>query len=880
MSGRKSAGRANSGAMAVLDATERRERSLPFLLGLFFFSGATGLIYQTLWARRLHLLFGTSQFAVATVLAAFMAGLGIGGFWMARRADRIEAPLRVYGLLEVGIGIYAVLFPWILDLTLPLTLNFYTTVSPSPLVFGIWQMGIVGVLLLLPTICMGATLPLLARFVSTRFHSVGSRIGILYGANTFGAVFGVWLGGFFLLPWLGQSTTNHIAALANLLLGVAALLLSRNVGERSAPVMASSDDPDPPVSAMGALMWVAALSGFAALVYELAWFRLMCLILGGSTYAFSTMLLAFLVGIALGGWLGGKPADLSLQRWGAPGPLRVLVGVQVAIGVSSCALMWVYPELPYLFVQLYDPDSADLGLSWMRQVWLAVLVMTGPALLMGASFPLLVRAVASRDGLGRAVGRIYGANTLGSLFGAVLAGFVFLPRLHVLGAVGVGVVVNLLAALIAGVESQRVGRGVRPAFLAGGVLTALIAGGLVVYHPPKWDPLWMSAGTYKYVSDLSDRSRAGVESFAVEDYELLYYDEGFSTVVTVARSVETGNIWLANNGKVEASTTVDMLTQVLVSHLPFLFAPQAQRVSVIGLASGITAGALTLHPAVQEIEIVELEPSIIEASHAFDTMNHRPLEDDRVELVIADGRNHLLFTPTETWDVIVSQPSNPWLSGVSNLFTREFFEMGRDRLTEDGVWSQWVQLYGMGQEDLRSLLATFRSVFPHVALFSTIEDADIVLIGSKKPLRFGIEDARRILEGAVGEQLVELGVQGPYDLLLHYLMDEAALDLLVGGEGLNTDDNMRIEFSAPHYLHSSTASENLLFLLRESVIHELDTIEDNLALAQAYGRREDWTRGMVVLKRVLDAEPGHAEAAVLFREYRALFQAAQATPED
>ncbi len=287
-----------------------------------------------------------------------------------------------------------------------------------------------------------------------------------------------------------------------------------------------------------------------------------------------------------------------------------------------------------------------------------------------------------------------------------------------------------------------------------------------------------------------------------------------------------------------------------------------------------------MHPAVKEIEIVELEPSIIEASHAFDEMNHRPLEDARVYLVIADGRNHLLFTPPETWDVIISQPSNPWLSGVSNLFTREFFEMGRDRLTEDGVWSQWVQLYGMGQDDLRSLLATFRSVFPHVALFSTIEDADIVLIGSKKPLEFGIEDARRILEGPVGEQLVDLGVEGPYDLLLHYLMDEAAVDVLVGEEGLNTDDNMRIEFSAPHYLHTSTASENLLLLLRESVIHELDTIPDNLALAQAYGRRKDWTRGMVVLKRVLDAEPGHAEAAGLFREYRALFQAAQAPAED
>ncbi len=840
---------------------------MPVLWGLFFLSGATSLVYQTLWARRLHLVFGTTQFAVATVLAAFMGGLALGGFWMARRADLVERPCRLYGLMELGIGVYALLFPHLLEATTPLTLQFYRSAAPGPVMLGAWQLVVVGALLVVPTTCMGATLPLLARFVSTHMGRVGQEVGVLYGVNTLG----VGGGGFYLLPHLGQSSTNLLAAGANVLLGLGALALSKASAEGGAPpTVEGSSERSPP---QRALLLIAGLSGAAALLYELAWFRLMCLILGGSTYAFSTMLLAFLVGIAFGGWFGGWPADGAVRRWGRAGPLACLVGVQLAIGVSTAALLWVYPELPYLFVKLYDPGAPSQGLTWARQIWLAVGVMTLPAVFMGATFPLLVRACVSQEALGRAVGRIYGANTLGSLAGAVLAGFVLLPSLHILGTVQVGVALNGVAACVAAAVLWRWGSISRKA--AGAGLAAAVGLGLLLLNPPPWNPLWMTAGTYKYVSEISDLSREGVESFAVEDYELLYYDEGLSTVVTVARSVETGNIWLANNGKVEASTTVDMLTQVLVSHLPFLFREDAGRAALIGLASGITAGSLTLHDGLEGIEIVELEPSIVEASHAFDDFNQRPLEDPRVELVLADGRNHLLFSEPETYDFIVSQPSNPWLSGVSNLFTREFFEMGRERLSPGGVWSQWVQLYGMGQDDLKSLLATFADVFPHVALFSTIEDADVVLIGSKHPLVFGLDQARALMEGEVGEELRGLGVPGPYDLLLHHMMDERSLASLVENAELNTDDNLRIEFSAPHFLHESTASENLLFLLREAVIPEMDAVEDSLALAEAYGRKEDWTRGMVVLKRVLNAEPGHAVAADLFRQYRLQFMQRQ-----
>ncbi len=858
----------------------RREKALQLLVPLFFLSGATSLVYETIWGRELHLVFGTSQVAIATVLAAFMGGLSIGGLLGARYADRISKPLLVYGVLEGIIGVYALVFPFLLKLVTPIYLGFWAAAEPSPLVFSLFQTLLVGTLILIPTTCMGATLPLLARFVTTRLELAGSRVGMLYGVNTFGAVLGTFLAGFVLLPAFGLNITTLLAAGANLALLGAAWLLSRQADGEAPPDVEASDS-EPPPAPDKALLVVVCLAGCASLIYELAWFRVMTLTLGASTYAFSTMLLAFLVGIGIGGWGGGRVADALLRGFGRVGVLCGLAATQLAVAATTWAMMYGFEQLPFLYVELFDLIEGKDGFFWPTWLGLAMAVMTPPAVMMGAAFTLAVRSlVADNSSLAGPVGKVYGFNTIGAIVGSLSAALLLLPALHVVGTITFANGINVLAACVAlGAAWSVAGRRHTLRFAgAGGAGLAVVAVGLA--FPPPWEPLLMTAGMFKYVTELSDRSRENVRNYAVTPYELLYYNEGLSSVVTVARNRKTGNIWLANNGKVDASTTSDMPTQVMVGHLPFFFGRDVDRACVIGLASGITAGAVTLHPEADSIDLVELEPSIFEASHFFDEHNHRPLEDPRVAPIINDARNHMMLTPPGTYDVVVSEPSNPWLTGVSNLFTQEFFELGKSRLTDDGIWSQWVQMYGMGTEEVRALLHTFSSVFPHVALFATIEDADLVILGSNQPLVLDLEGLHEVIgtRPEVAAELELIEVRDAYDLLTFFQMERDTIEEFTLGAELNTDDNMLIEFAAPRRLYEETSARNYRVLLNEArpALMALRDLNDFQRFAEAYARRGEYVRALIVLKEADARYPGSDDVLEQYNRYQAEFLKEQA----
>lgn len=832
---------------------QRRERALLALLPLFFVSGLTALIYQTIWARELHLVFGTSTFAIATVLAAFMAGLGAGGLWMSRVADRIARPLRAYGLLEIGIGVYAVLFPTLVAAVTPLYLAAWRELSPGPVLYGLIQFTLVGALLLLPTALMGATLPLLARFATERLAAAGDRVGTLYAVNTAGAVFGTWFSGFVLLPEAGLWWSTVLAAAANVILGSAAVALDHWSGHAEVPQVTDDVDHAAVGAILPALVPVAAamgLAGFASLTFEVAWTRLMALMLGASVYAFSVMLLAFLSGIAAGGKLGGWLGDAVMRRRGQSGVLLALAAIEVGVALGSYAMMYVYPELPFWYVWLFDGFEARgrPGVTWFVSLVVAGLVMTPPAVLMGMAFPVAVRAVVGHeDQLGGPVGAIYGVNTWGGVFGAFLAGFVMLPGIGLQGTVFVACLANLAgAAVLVATATQGRGRLLAATVPIGGVAFAL----LFATSRPPWDPLLMTAGMYQYVSQFDDHTREGIRSYAVETYELLYYREGLSSVVTVAQNKDSQNIWLANNGKVDASTTTDMPTQVLCSLLPLQFVEEPERVLVIGLASGVTAGAVTTHPGVKSLEIVELEPAIEEAARMFGERgyNHTVLDDPRTHLVANDGRNHVLLAAPGTYDVIISEPSNPWITGVSNLFTREFLEIGKSRLKEGGVWSQWVQMYGMDTDDVRTLLATFADTYAYVLVYATIEEADLVLIGSDRPIAPTLDAARVLLRHpTVAAELELVDIHNPWDLVAIFSMDQVAIGELAGPVPLNTDDNMRIEYRAPKNLHVSTHERNFELLLKHAQIPTATLPRDPLAyadLARTYQGRDDVVRSV------------------------------------
>jgi spermidine synthase len=339
----------------------------------------------------------------------------------------------------------------------------------------------------------------------------------------------------------------------------------------------------------------------------------------------------------------------------------------------------------------------------------------------------------------------------------------------------------------------------------------------------------------------------------------LYYEEGLSSVVTVARNRASSNIWLANNGKVDASTTTDMPTQVMCALLPMQFVEKPSDVLVIGLASGITAGAVTLIPDVERLDVVELEPAIKEAAKYFAEHNNHVLDDPRMNLILNDGRNHVYLSPEQTYDVIVSEPPNPWITGVSNLFTKEFLELGKTRLKPGGVWSQWVQMYGMDTTDLQTLIRTFTEVYPHILLYATIEDADLVLVGSERPLIQSVATAEHLLAWpGVRKQLAVVDIDEALDIVALYQMDRARMREMAGDGPLNTDDNMIIEYSAPMNLHVDTQDDNFELLLQYGQVPPVgipDDPADWRNLARVYREKDDLGRGVVALLKAISLLP-------------------------
>ena len=852
-------------------AAFRRERAIRWLIPLFLASGATSLVYETVWERQLHLIFGTSQVAVSTVLAAFMTGLALGGFGGAKWADTVDRPIRAYAILESFIGIYALIFPWLLKLVQPVYLGFYHSFDPSPTAFATFQFMLLGAMLLPPTFCMGMTLPLLSRFATTTKDESGARVGRLYGANTIGAVLGVGLAGFFLLPSIGLQMTTWCTAGANLLLCLLALRLSKSVDRlQDEPTPDTADTAGWSLSTLGL---VAMLAGFASLLYEVAWFRLMALILGASAFAFSVMLFSFLLGLGSGGWLGGPLAD---RLYNKGGQRRVLIGlaiVEASIAALTWATMWMYSELPWLFVAVYDVMGASNLLLWTGKLLLAMTVMVPPAMLMGLAFPLLIRAAAGESlALGKPVGRLYGWNTIGAIFGAGLGGLLFLPWIFVRGTVLLAITVNVAAAAIIYFHAAEKSASRALRALVGGAAIAM----LLQTTAAPWNPLQMTAGTYKYVYNMSVRTREAVYKSHVAPYDLMFYEEGLSSVVTVAKNRKTGDIWLANNGKIDASSKADMPTQVLVAHMPYFYRPESETVMMLGLAAGYSAGAAALHDSPKVIDLVEIEESIIEASHFFDEWNHTPLEDPRMVMKVNDARNHLNLTPDGHYDLIIAEPSNPWLTGVSNLFTKEYFEMGKTKLKKGGIWSQWIQIYGMDTQDLRSLLGTFSDTYPYVHLFSTISDADLVLVGSAEPLDLDLARFQAQIDSnpKIRASLLEIGIDSATDILARFRLSRDKIQELSQGVERNTDDNMRVEYSAPLHLYTWTGDENVL-MLDESVgkvplvPYEATSGADGLiALAKSYAELELYVQALMCLKKAVERNPNRTDIDAMYIQYQ------------
>ncbi|MFW6066740.1 MAG: fused MFS/spermidine synthase [Myxococcota bacterium] len=952
----------------------------------FFLSGASSLVFQNLWGRMLHHVFGATGVAVSTVVTVFMVGLGLGAWLGGRVANRLRHPLLAYAAAELVVGAWALLVPtllhpegWLAEVNRWLR----GELGAESIGFMLGRFAFVLPVLVVPTTLMGATLPLLARhFVRDEqaAGAVGSRVGALYAVNTFGAVAGVLLAGFLLMPQLGVRTTNAVAVAVNVSLAAGIALLHARTRRAPRAAAAASSRPEPPGGprrppmprwARRVVLFAFGASGAAALAYEVAWTRALAMTIGASVYSFTLILGTFLIGIAGGSavasavlWNRGRLltataaastalALLACTPWavadgviawavtgtfasaavwlvwhvarvrmrvvrlpgaepGATGPVLVMLavptsaaalhaavfgdliaGIVLAVTVTVAALFAllvvlrpapvlqlgvvqlfvgaatfvnyvVQDELPCAFADMVQslPQAAGHVGAVQGFMFLAAALCTLPATLgMGAMFPLTLRLwTGGGQAAARDVGLVYATNTLGSIAGAWIPGFVLMPLLGLERTLHLGMGLNLVLALLLILASGAVAGAVRKRRSHGGdrdprrgsfvprwhaatvyvlapllpLLGALLHLGTASPQSPlRWNLGRMTLGVFRM-----PETPGTCEEEVWGSPDIVYYRDGLASTVSVERWDE--HLVLKNNGKADASNGHDMPTQIMVSALPLLMHPAGSTdldVAMVGFGSGVSVGAALQFP-IRHLEAVELERSVVEASRWFGDENHLEygretfpwVTNERLRVHNDDGRNFLASSP-DRYDVIINEPSNPWITGVSDLFTAEHFRITRKRLEPGGIYCQWVQLYELSPRNIKTIMRTFASEFEHVVVFSAAEvSTDAILLGSDAPLPLDLERVRRAMaHPRVREELERAGVTTPHDVLARVLLadreevmryarierrrvegrwvsDPGSLNGLDEPceEGcrrvpapLNTDDNARIEFSAP-----------------------------------------------------------------------------------
>jgi len=741
----------------------------PLLLLCFFLSGLAALVYETAWTREFAFVFGTSDLAVSAVLAGYMAGLALGAALAARLAPRITRPVLAYGVLELGIALCALALPLAIDASRWLYVAVFGGAADLPdaggLATALFYLACSFAILVAPTAMMGATLPLLARHAVRETRQIGSRVGVLYAANTAGAVVGVLLGGFVLLPELGLRATIATAAGVNALVFVTAWQLARG-----GPLAGDAPAEATPAAELevGRARWILpllAISGFCSFSYEVLWVRLLGQIVGGGLHAFATMLASFLVGIALGAALASRIA--SSPRRAA----TCFTAAQLGTAALSVAAFAVVDRLPALSDAL---QARGFDKLWADTV-ISMATLFPAALCIGATFPCAVRLLARRrEDAGPASAKAYAWNTAGSIAGSIAAAFFLIPVLGFEGTITLCAGANLALAAAGALlfEPRRIA-----------LLAAAAAGAIALaVHPPAtpWGLL--------RASSMGD----GVSARAWG--KVAYFGIGRSSTVLVVDQRQS--FALRTNGLPESSmlrrgTTWHNASPVTrwLTALPVFARPEARSMLVIGFGGGMLLEVVP--DSVERIDVVELEPKVIEANQKIAAERWRdPLSDPRVHIHLNDARNALLLT-NQRFDAIVSQPSHPWAGGAAHLYTREFFQRVEDRLSDRGVFLQWIGLPFIDEELLRSLLASLADVFDYVSAYQPPPGGSILFLASNAPIEPLESAARAIAQSPEDAKL--LGIVAPEDVVASLLLDDPAVRALAAGAPANRDGHNRLE---------------------------------------------------------------------------------------
>ncbi|MDX6304731.1 MAG: spermidine synthase [Blastocatellia bacterium] len=795
-------------------------RTLKLIAICFVLSGATGLIYEVLWARMLGLVFGATTVAISAVLTAFMGGLALGSALAARFAARIKRPVRAYALIEIAVGLYALAVPLLFRGIDQAYVQVWQHFHPGSYGFAFSRFVLATLVLLIPTALMGATLPVLVAALQRSSVNISGAIARLYTWNLTGAILGVIAAGFFLLPHFGVRATIWIAATVNLAIGLAAFLLDSKSGiqidvvdevhDRTGVI----DRPLPQAALTWFWLFCAFTSGFVTITMQVVWSRVLSMIIGSSTYAFSIVLALFLFGLALGAWLISSNENAD-ARW-----LRRAV---LVIEILTAFTLFLSLKLTSATPDFLIGGAFRLGInSWTGllalQIAAAALLILVPATLMGMMLPLvLMRAGGTQpneyatnfsQSSATLVGQSYALNTIGAIAGSVITAFVLIPGTSTRFAVFCAAALCLIVAGIAYEPRRATSDRALARSLSIGVTMALMLAMFAGW--PRLNLNALSTGAYDSYVRVLARSRGAIPEKEVNggagNHRLLMYEEGRTATVSVRR--DWGITSMAVNGRTNGSDADDMATQVILGQLGILTAPRLNSALLVGFATGVTAGSVLQSP-IQSVDCVEIEPAAVASSRFFEHVNRQPLGDARLHMIIDDARTYLRVNPT-TYDLIISEPSHPWVPGVANLFTREFFMLGRRRLKDDGVFVQWLQIYQLSTESLRSVLATFHGTFPYVAVFR-VQGAgngkDLILVGSGAPIGLN-RMTERMSDARTKTDLERVGIKSADDVRSWFVCDETRLGPAVAGAVINTDDNMYVETMVPREAFRPTMEEN------------------------------------------------------------------------
>ncbi len=798
--------------VSVVTQTNQLSFTHFIILALFFVSGAVGLAYEIVWVRQLSLFLGVSIYAVSAVLVAFMGGLGVGAELFGRLLDRGFSPVRLYSVLEISLAVYVLLFPVILDILKAVSVLAHGGQEGISLYIIFLRFALAVLALLIPTVLMGGTLPALVKYFSTiTDKSHGSLAGSLYAVNTIGAMTGCIAAGFAMIEIFGLTGSLRIGASLNLFCGAAAWLIA---GE----TVWKTDRPDdktrqqkrkkqsPRQESLPLVFY--AITGFCALALELLWTRTLSLLLNNTTYAFTLVLAVFLFGIAAGSAIVSRIRINSQEK-----NLYLFASAMIGIGVMAL-LSLVGMALNQSMVGIFSAvlgasgwvsDSFPGGAPMVSAILFSLIIVTPCTLIMGACFPLAIGTGApGKERVAGRVGRYYAVNTIGSVAGSLAAGYFLIPMIGVQKSI----VAISAVAMLGGLTLMFIKAPKRWFWTA--VTTFILAVGptaFIIYSPDI---------AYRLSSQKLDAGS-----------EVEFYEEGPAATVLVSAQytdLSVGRkpikrIWI-NGDPIAGAFREALQLEKLQAHIPLLLHPDPENALVICFGTGSTVGAALTH-GLKEVTALDISREVFHAAPFFKDGNLDVANSARVKMVEEDGRNFLLTTRRK-FDFITAEPPPPSNAGIVSLYTKEFYELCKIRLAENGMVSQWIPIHHMSLDDIKSLVAAFVDVFPNSAMWYT--KWDIIMIGSNKKIVIDSNSiAEKMNSPQVKASLAEIGVYNVDNLLSKYMMGPEGLRRFIGGAAPVTDDLPTVEFTAPRVQSRGVIikGENLSAILKNREFPEV-----------------------------------------------------------